>query len=139
MGLLRNHGRFTRRFIYTWQWLYQHPDATVEDFESNHHHNAKTIWNKYYAPILGEENSLFWPSIRMIDIPLYPAPNYHTGISSNFKWKTKYEPKADEPEIQRIYPVGKLTPNWMQHAVGFDVSTTPLLEAAAKHSKPSTN
>ena len=36
-------------------------------------------------------------------------------------------------EIQRIYPVGRLTPqNWMRHAVGSEVSIQPLLEAAAE-------
>ena len=33
--------------------------------------------------------------------------------------------------MERIYPIGRLTPNlWMMHAVGQQVSTAPLIQAA---------
>ena len=119
--------------LYTWQWLYQHPDATVEDLKATIITNAKTIWNKYYAPILGEQNSpILAIYSHMIDIPLY-LPNYPYGHIIEFQLENQVHGKNLGDEIQRIYPVGKLTPNyWMQHAVGHDVSTTPLLEATSK-------
>lgn len=119
--------------LYTWQWLYQHPDATVEDLKATIITNAKTIWNKYYAPILGEENSpILAIYSHMIDIPLY-LPNYPYGHIIEFQLENQVHDKNLGDEIQRIYPAGKLTPNyWMQHAVGHDVSTRPLLEATSK-------
>lgn len=119
--------------LYTWQWLYQHPNATVEDLKTTILTNAKTIWNKYYAPILGEENSpILAIYSHMIDIPLY-LPNYPYGHIIEFQLENQVQGKNLGDEIQRIYPAGKLTPNyWMQHAVGQDVSTAPLLEATTK-------
>ena len=94
---------------------------------------SKTIWNKYYAPILGEQNSpILAIYSHMIDIPLY-LPNYPYGHIIEFQLENQVHGKNLGDEIQRIYPAGKLTPNdWMQHAVGHDVSTTPLLEATSK-------
>jgi hypothetical protein len=91
------------------------------------------VWNKYYAPILGEENSTILAIYsHMIDSPLY-LPNYPYGHIIEFQLEQQLGGKNIADEIQRIYPVGRLTPqHWMRHAVGSEVSTQPLLSAAAE-------
>ncbi|HRS67664.1 MAG TPA: hypothetical protein P5564_03525 [Paludibacteraceae bacterium] len=119
--------------LYTWQWLYANPNATVDDLKATIITYATTIWNRYYAPILGEENSpILAIYSHMIDVPLY-LPNYPYGHIIEFQLENHLQGKNLGNEIQRIYPMGRLTPNhWMQHALGHDVSTTPLLEATSK-------
>ena len=39
--------------MYTWQWLYSHPDATASELRDAVNSIAKDVWNKYYAPVLG--------------------------------------------------------------------------------------
>ncbi|MDR1591428.1 MAG: hypothetical protein LBS16_00880 [Prevotellaceae bacterium] len=116
--------------IRTWQWLYEHPNATVSELKATIIKNATDIWNIYYAPIFGEDNSpVLGIYSHMIDIPLY-LPNYPYGHIVEFQLEQQIAGKNLGDEILRIYPVGRLTPNlWMQHAVGSDVSVTPLLNA----------
>ena len=91
------------------------------------------MWNKYYAKYLGEEDSpILAIYSHMIDSPLYLA-NYPYGHIIQFQLEQQLKGKVVADEIQRIYPVGRLTPqHWMRHALGSEVSTQPLLDAAAE-------
>ncbi len=117
--------------LYTWRWLYEHPNATVEQLKANVLHNARTVWNRYYAPLLGEEDSpILAIYSHMIELPLY-LPNYPYGHLVQFQLEKQLQGKNIGDEILRIYPTGRLTPNlWMQNAVGSHVSAQPMLEAA---------
>ena len=119
--------------MYVWHWLYEHPDATVAQLKEQVIATARQVWNKYYAPILGEENSTILAIYsHMIDSPLY-LPNYPYGHIIEFQLEQQLRGKNIADEILRIYPAGRLTPqHWMRHAVGSQVSTEPLLAAAAK-------
>jgi hypothetical protein len=119
--------------MYTWHWLYEHPDATAAQLKEQVIATARQVWNKYYAPLLGEENSTILAIYsHMIDSPLY-LPNYPYGHIIEFQLEQQLKGKNIADEIQRIYPVGRLTPqHWMRHAVGSPVSTEPLLQAASK-------
>ena len=119
--------------MYSWHWLYAHPNATVAELKEQVTAIAQQVWNKYYAPILGEKDSpILAIYSHMIDSPLY-LPNYPYGHIIEFQLEQQLKGKVVADEIQRIYPVGRLTPqNWMRHAVGSEVSTQPLLEAAAE-------
>ena len=119
--------------MYSWRWLYNHPDATVQQLKEQVITIAKNLWNQYYAPFLGEENSTILAIYsHMIDSPLY-LPNYPYGHIIQFQLEQQLKGKNIADEIQRIYPVGRLTPqHWMRHAVGSEVSTKPLLDAAAQ-------
>ena len=119
--------------MYSWHWLYDHPDATVQQLKEQVIAIARMVWNKYYAPILGEENSTILAIYsHMIDSPLY-LPNYPYGHIIQFQIEQQLKGKNIASEIERIYPVGRLTPqHWMRHAVGSEVSTQPLLAAAAE-------
>lgn len=123
--------------MYVWKWLYQNPDASAEELKNQVVATAKEVWNKYYAPILGETDSpILGIYSHMIDAPLY-LPNYPFGHIVEFQLEQLFAGKNIAEEIMRIYPVGRLTPQqWMINATGEKVSTKPLLiatqEAVAK-------
>lgn len=114
----------------TWKWLYQNPQVTAQDLQQIIIQNAKEIWNQYYAPILGEKDSpILGIYSHMIDNPLY-LPNYPYGHLIEFQLEQYLSNKNLGKEIQRIYAIGRLTPDqWMQQAVGNKVSAQPLLDA----------
>src|SRR5574344_561230 len=116
--------------MYTWKWLYDHPNATKEELQAQVIAIAKQVWNQYYAGILGEKDSpILAVYSHMIDSPLY-LPNYPYGHIIEFQLEQQLKGKNIGNEILRMYPVGRLSPqNWMRHAVGSEVSTQPLLQA----------
>ena len=119
--------------MYSWRWLYDHPDATVQQLKEQVIAIAQQVWNQYFAPYLGEKDSpILAIYSHMIDSPLY-LPNYPYGHIIQFQLEQQLKDKNIADEIQRIYPAGRLTPqHWMRHAVGSEVSTQPLLDASAK-------
>lgn len=116
--------------MYVWKWLYNNPDATAEELKNQVVATAKDVWNKYYAPILGETDSpILGIYSHMIDAPLY-LPNYPFGHIVEFQLEQLFAGKNIAEEIMRIYPAGRLTPQqWMINATGEKVSTKPLLAA----------
>lgn len=117
--------------MYTWRWLYEHPDATAAQLKEQVICIAQEVWNKYYAPHLGEEDApILAIYSHMIDTPLYLA-NYPYGHIIHFQLEQQLKGKSVAAEIERIYPAGRLTPqHWMRHAIGSEVSPQPLLDAA---------
>ncbi len=118
--------------IYTWRWLYENPNASIEELKTEILNNAKEVWNKYYYPILGTKDShILAIYSHMIDIPLY-LPNYPFGHIVESQLEDQFEGKTVGDEVCRIYPIGKLTPNiWMEVATGTSVSTEPLIKNTA--------
>ena len=116
--------------MYVWKWLYENPNATAEQLKDQVVATAKDVWNKYYAPILGETNSpILGIYSHMIDAPLY-LPNYPFGHIVEFQLEQLLKGKNLATEVTRIYPAGRLTPQqWMINATGEKVSTKPLLLA----------
>ena len=119
--------------MYSWRWLYEHPDATVAQLKEQVIRTAQEVWKKYYAPYLGETDSpILAIYSHMIDSPLYLA-NYPYGHIIQFQLEQQLKCESVAGAIERIYPVGRLTPqHWMRHAVGSEVSTQPLLDAASE-------
>ena len=117
--------------MYTWRWLYEHPDATAAQLKEQVIHIAQDVWNKYYALYLGEKDApILAIYSHMIDTPLYLA-NYPYGHIIHFQLEQQLKGKSVAGAIQHIYPAGRLTPqHWMRHAVGSEVSPQPLLDAA---------
>ncbi|MDO4497267.1 MAG: hypothetical protein Q4B58_05500 [Bacteroidales bacterium] len=120
--------------MYTWRWLYEHPEATAEQLRDNCLRIAKEVWNKYYEPVLGSHDAtLLAIYSHMINAPMY-LPNYPFGHIVEYQIEEHFSklPNPDNiaPEIDRIWRIGRLTPNaWMNEAVGSDVSTQPILNA----------
>ena len=117
--------------MYTWRWLYEHPDATAAQLKEQVICIAQEVWNKYYASHLGEEDApILAIYSHMIDTPLYLA-NYPYGHIIHFQLEQQLKGNSVAAEIERIYPAGRLTPqHWMRHAIGSEVSPQPLLDAA---------
>lgn len=122
--------------LYTWRWLYENPNCTVEEFKTAVLSFAKEVWNTYYAPYLGEKDSpILAVYSHMICIPLY-LPNYPYGHIVQYQLEQQIAGKNIGNEVERIFSVGKLTPNlWMQNAAMQNVSTRPMIEATSKACK----
>ncbi len=120
--------------MYMWQWLYAHPEATASELKDATISIAKDVWNKYYLPVLGEKDSPILACYsHMVNSPMY-LPNYPFGHIIEFQLEEHFAKCSSQrefaDEIMRIYKLGRLTPNqWMQEAVGANVSTTPILNA----------
>ena len=123
--------------MYTWQWLYSHPEATASELRDAVNSIAKDVWNKYYAPVLGTPDCpLLAVYSHMVNSPMY-LPNYPFGHIIEYQLEShlaQCRNKAEfASEIRRIYTLGRLTPQiWMQQAVGSEVSVDPLLEAVGR-------
>jgi hypothetical protein len=114
--------------MYTWQWLYEHPEATADELKATVINNAKNIWNKYYAPVFGKKDETILAIYsHMINDPLY-LPNYPIGHIISFQLEEFLKDKSFGNEIIRMYSLGKLTPQvWMQRAIGENLSIDPLI------------
>ncbi len=115
-----------------WRWMYDNPDATARDLKTETIQIAKDIWNSYYAPVLGVEDSpVLAIYSHMISYPLYLSA-YPLGHLIEFQLEQQMRGKNLAGEIDRIFAIGNLTPGqWMQEAVGGSLSNEPLLEAGA--------
>ena len=114
----------------TWKWMYDHPMATPNELKNAVLDIAKSVWNQYYAPVLGAPDSpLLAVYSHMINYPLYLA-NYPLGHIIEFQLEEFLANKNLSKEIDRLYALGCLAPQiWMQQAVGSKISTAPLLDA----------
>ena len=117
-----------------WEWLYANPKATATQLCEAVIAIAGDIWNKYYAPLLGEPNCpLLGIYSHMVGYALY-LPAYPIGNIVQFQLE-EHLAKCQTPaefaqEYSRIYQQGKLTPDaWMRGAVGEAMSIEPILNA----------
>ena len=120
-----------------WEWLYANPKATAAQLREAVIAIAGNIWNKYYAPLLGEPDCpLLGIYSHMVGYALY-LPAYPIGNIVQFQLEehlTKCQTPAEfAQEYSRIYQQGKLTPDaWMRGAVGEAMSIEPILNAVRK-------
>lgn len=116
--------------LHTWQWLYAHPDATATELRDAVVQCAKDVWNRFYAPVLGDKDSpILGIYSHMINDPLYLS-NYPFGFLIQFQLEQHFTKETLASEIERIYSQGRFTPQiWMNGAVGKEISTQPLLDA----------
>ena len=120
-----------------WEWLYANPKATAAQLREAVIAIAGDIWNKYYAPLLGEPDCpLLGIYSHMVGYALY-LPAYPIGNIVQFQLEehlaTYKTPAEFAQEYSRIYQQGKLTPDaWMRGAVGEAMSVEPILKAVRK-------
>jgi hypothetical protein len=123
--------------IAMWEWLYDNPKATAAQLREAVIAIAGDIWNKYYAPLLGEQDCpLLGIYSHMVGYALY-LPGYPIGQLVQFQLEehlaTCKTPAEFAQEYTRIYQQGKLTPDaWMRGAVGEAMSIEPILKAVRK-------
>ena len=123
--------------MYTWRWLYAHPGATAVQLRDAVLDIARDVWNQYYAPVLGTQDSpLLAIYSHMLAYPMY-LPNYPIGHIVHYQLEEHLAKCPDDAafatELQRIYRQGRLTPQaWMQGAVGAPISVEPILSAVSR-------
>lgn len=117
--------------IGAWHWLYDHPDATPAQFREAVVKLSREVWNKYYAPVLGQKDAtILGIYSHTIAYPLY-VTDYPLGhmISFQIEGAMKKGGKLGA-EFERMAKFGSVTPDaWMINASGMPVSAEPLLKA----------
>ena len=117
-----------------WEWLYANPKATAAQLREAVIAIAGDIWNKYYAPLLGEPDCpLLGIYSHMVGYALY-LPAYPIGNIVQFQLEEHLSQLDGQAawanEYKRIYQQVKLTPDaWMRGAVGEAMSIEPILNA----------
>lgn len=120
--------------MYTWRWIYDHPQATAAELRDAVLDLARKVWNQYFSPVLGSPDSpILAIYSHMVNSPMY-LPNYPFGHLVEFQLEAylaqQSSPAAFAAAIERMFTLGRLTPNaWMREAVGAPVSVQPLLDA----------
>ncbi len=116
-----------------WKWMYANPDATPAQLKEAVIAIAKDIWNKYYAPVFGQQDEpILAVYSHMISNPLYLS-NYPLGHVIDFQIEQHIAGKNFAEEVLRIYQLGSIIPQqWMKEAVGMPLSIQPTLEATTK-------
>ena len=117
-----------------WHWMYDHPNATPAQLRDATIGIAKTIWNRYYAPVFGKKDVvLLGIYSHMIDSLLY-LPDYPIGHMIAFQLERHMEKAgAIGPEFERMAKTGSVAPDlWMKKATGAPVGPEALLEAAGE-------
>ncbi len=117
--------------IGVWHWMYEHPNAKPAELRDATLRTSRDIWNRYYAPVLGQRDSvLLGVYSHMISYPLYLF-NYPVGhlIAFQIEEKVKTSGKLGA-EFERMAAYGAVTPDlWMEHATGAPVGAGALLRA----------
>ncbi len=114
-----------------WRWLYEHPDASPQQFRDAVTAIAKDVWNSYYAPVFGQRDvTLLAIYSHMVDAGMY-TPDYPLGHIIAFQIEQYLKGKDLAKEMQRMCAIGSVSPGlWMNTAVGAAISTQPMLDAA---------
>ena len=122
--------------ISVWKWLYANPNATSKELKEAVVRLAKEIWNEYYAPVFGiKDEPILAVYSHMISYPLYLSA-YSFGQIIEFQLEQYLNGKDFAKEIDRIFRLGRLTPNqWILQATGKPLSVEPLLEAVRNRKK----
>jgi hypothetical protein len=114
-----------------WHWMYRNPDATPAQLREATVRIARDVWNQYYAPVFGQQDSpLLGIYSHMISYPLYLA-NYPLGHMIAFQIKQQMERAGTVgPEFVRMAVTGNVVPDvWMIEATGAPVGPEALLAA----------
>ncbi len=116
-----------------WRWMYDNPNATPQQLKEKTMAIAVDVWNKYFAPVFGIENTpILAVYSHMISYPLYLSA-YPLGHLIEFQIEEEIRDKRIADEIDRMFSIGRLTPGkWMDEAVGEPLSARPLLDAGKK-------
>jgi hypothetical protein len=116
-----------------WHWMYEHPEATSAELREATMTIARGVWNTYYAPIIGEKDSvLLGIYSHMVARNLY-LPDYPIGSLIAVQLEEQMVKTGDlGSEFTRMAVFGRVVPDlWMENATGSPVGPDALLVAAA--------
>ena len=117
-----------------WHTLYDHPEATPAQLKAATLKIATDVWNRFYAPHLGEKDvTLLAIYSHMIDAFLY-LPDYPMGHMIAFQIERQMEKAGTVgPEFERMAKLGNIAPDlWMKAATGAPVGPEALLAETEK-------
>ena len=117
-----------------WHWMYDHPDASPAQLQQAVVDAAKSVWNRYYAPVFGRKDVVLLGCYsHMVNDPLY-LPNYPLGFMIAFQISERMRQKgAIGPEFERMAKFGSVAPDlWMVNATGKPVGPEALLAATKR-------
>ncbi|MCM3875494.1 MAG: hypothetical protein NEA02_03660 [Thermoanaerobaculia bacterium] len=117
-----------------WHFMYEHPDATPAQLKAATLAIARDVWNRFYAPVLGEKDvTLLAVYSHMINAFLY-LPDYSIGHMIAFQVERQMEKAgAVGPEFERMARLGNIAPDlWMKAATGAPVGPEALLAETEK-------
>jgi len=113
-----------------WHWMYDHPDAGVEELKSAVISIAQEVWNEYYAPVMGVRDvPILAIYSHMITGAMY-LPDYAIAGVIQFQVEQYLKNHTLGSEMKRMCTIGSVVPDlWMRQAVGTGISAAPLLAA----------
>jgi hypothetical protein len=117
-----------------WHFMYDHPEATPAELRAATLRIARDVWNRYYAPVLGEKDvTLLAVYSHMIESFLY-LPDYPIGHMIAFQIERQMEKAGSVgPEFERVAKLGNIAPDlWMTQATGAPVGPEALLAETEK-------
>ena len=117
-----------------WHFMYDHPNATPKELKAATLAIARDVWNRFYAPVLGERDvTLLAVYAHMIESFLY-LPDYPIGHLIAFQVERQMEKAgAIGPEFERMAKLGNIAPDlWMKEATGAPVGPEALLAETEK-------
>ena len=115
-----------------WRWMYRHPDADARVLKEAVVKMANTIWNTYFAPVLGVRDSAVLAIYsHLIFCGMY-TPDYALGHIIAFQIESFLQNRSLAVEMERMCRLGRIAPQvWMKAAVGEALSAQPLIDAAS--------
>ncbi len=117
-----------------WHWMYEHPEATPSELRQTTMAIARGVWNRYYAPVVGERDCvLLGIYSHMVARNLY-LPDYPIGSLIAVQLEEQMAKTGNlGAEFTRMAVFGRVVPDlWMENATGSPVGPDALLAAAAK-------
>jgi hypothetical protein len=117
-----------------WHWMYDHPAATPAQLKEATLDIARSMWNRYYAPVLGKKDVvLLGIYSHMIHSFLY-LPDYPLGHLIAHQVEEHIRKSGTiASEVERMTRYGSVAPDlWMQHAVGTPVGADAMIHAAER-------
>ncbi|MCK5455410.1 MAG: hypothetical protein KAJ16_13665 [Calditrichia bacterium] len=117
--------------MYIWRWMYENPNADAEQVKQAMLEITKSVWNNYFAPLLGVNDQILLAVYsHIVDGGMY-TPDYPLGHIISFQIEEYLKDLALATEMERMCKLGRLSPQiWMQQAVGEKISVTPMIHAA---------
>ena len=114
-----------------WRWLYEHPDAGPEDLRTGVLGLARELWNRLYAPVLGQKDCLLLAADSRLVTGLLSLPDEPLSRLIAFQIQQQLlRTGGFGAEFERLACLGRLTPDlWMVRATGAPLGPEALLAA----------
>jgi len=117
--------------IRTWQWMYEHPDATPDELKDAVLGLTAEIWNTYFSPIFNvRDQHILSIYNHYITGSLY-LYNYFYGNVVMYQMFDAFKEEGLASGLRRACSEGRTLPDlWLENATGKPVTIEPILNAS---------